>query len=50
MHVGVCLEDALALQLGEILSESHFLCIHIASDEEPALADLCVSSGLGTAL
>ena len=39
-----------SLQLGEILSESHFLCIHIASDEEPALADRSVSSGHGTAL
>ena len=49
-HFGVSLEDASGLELLENLSESDFLCIHIASDEEPALADRSVSSGHGTAL
>ena len=34
----------------ENLSKRDFICIHIASDEEPAFADRSVSSGHGTAL
>ena len=49
-HFGVSLEDALVPEVVENLSESDFRCIHIASDEEPALADRSVSSGHGIAL
>ena len=49
-HFGVSLEDALVPEVVENLSESDFRCIHIASDEKPALADRSVSSGHGIAL